>query len=139
VFSISRLFTGQNITGRSGIGTTELMVGCAFTYTPTVTGHIRINIAGIAMNTAGGAGAGTTITGRYGTGTPPAAGAALTGTQYGVIQHIFLPNLAQVGFMIMDIPTTFTVGMAYWFDLSVVSTSGAGAGVKDIQFTLLEL
>jgi hypothetical protein len=113
------------------------MIGCAFTYTPTVTGKIRINIAGIASNTTNGGG--TTVTARYGTGAAPAGGATVpTSTVLGIPQHLILQANNQVGFMIMDIPTTFVVGTTYWFDLSVVATSGT-AGVKDIQFTLIEL
>jgi hypothetical protein len=98
-------------------------------------------ISGLARNSTGGAGAGTTISGRYSNSVPappPGASAAL-GTAFGSDQHIYMSNAADyVGFTVTAIISSLTTGIPCWFDLAVQSTAGSTAFLKDIQTVMIE-
>jgi hypothetical protein len=121
------------------VSTTEKACGMAFAFTPTKSGNMLVWIAGMALN-ATLAGDGTNITGRYGTGTAPIAGATSgLGTQFGLIQHFIGSTTAgQQGFTVMDKITGQALGTAMWFDLSLVAVTGGGSTVKDVQIIVHE-
>jgi collagen type VII alpha len=121
-------------------GTSATAVGLGFTYTPQTSGCVCVTIAGLARNSTGGTGAGTTISGRYGTGTPPAANAtAGLGTLFGASQRTFGVDSADyTGFTVTAIISGLAIGTTCWFDLAVLSTAGSTAYVQDIQYTMFE-
>lgn len=132
--------SNNSATPTGNVSTTEKAMGLGFTITPDRTGTLLIWIGGVALNSTL-AGDGTTITGRYGTGTPPANGdTSGLGTQFSIPQHIVASTTAgQQGFIVMDKLTGLTVGDTYWFDLSLVAVTGGGASVKDVQYVALEV
>lgn len=131
-------FSSASPTG--GVSTTEKAMGLAFAFTPSKTGNIVVNIGGMALNSTL-AGDGTTITGRWGTGSAPANGATTgLGTQFGLPQHFVGSTTAgQAGFFITGEVTGLTVGAAIWIDLSVVAVTGGGSTVKDVTCSVIEV
>ena len=120
-------------------GTTPYMIGLGATFTPNKSGKCFIELAGVALNTTGGGGS-INILGRYGTGTPPAAGAAATGTSFGTVQHIVTnANNVQIGFTIIGIVSGLALGTPYWIDLVISTDSGTGGFVKDLQGIAMEI
>lgn len=130
----------QNFLGPTGgWGTTPLMVGLNFAFTPIASGKCFLIVAGIARNITGGA---VTITGYYGTGTAPAAGAVVPGgaTVFGPTQHVVTTSASQQAtFIVMQVISGLTVGVPYWFDLAISTASGTGATVLDVQGSGMEL
>lgn len=134
---------GSSAGPTGNVSTTEKAMGLGlvsgFAITPQVTGRVVIWIGGVALN-ATGAGDGTTITGRYGTGTAP-SNAATTGlgTAFGLPQHFIASTTAgQQGFLVMGNVTGLTLNVAVWFDLSLVAVTAGGASVKDVQIVVFE-
>jgi len=109
-------------------------------FTPEKTGSLVIWIGGVALNSTA-AGDGVTITGRYGTGTAPSNGdTSGLGTQFGTPQHFVASTTAgQQGFIVMGKVTGLTVGVACWFDLSLLAVTAGGASVKDVQYVAMEV
>lgn len=135
--------TGSSATPTGNVSTTAKMMGLGlvsgFSITPQVTGRIAIFIAGTALNSTA-AGDGTSITGKYGTGTAPSNAAADTGTAFGIQQRFIASTTAgQQGFVCMGIVTGLTLNTAVWVDLSVVAVTAGGSSVKDCQVIVFEL
>ena len=83
---------------------------------------------------------GATVQVRYGTGTAPTNGAALTGTQLGASQTFTALVAAQKdGFSITGIATGLTIGTAYWIDAAGNAVTGGTAAVTNITVTASEL
>lgn len=121
---------------------TGVMMGLAGTLTPTRSGKIQIIISGTIDNSTLGFGAQTQI--RYGTGTAPANGDALTGTAVGGLVKNINPSLALLipgasPFSINAIVSGLTLGTAYWIDLSLARVTGGTARVRDISVSVVEL
>jgi hypothetical protein len=108
--------------------------------TPNSSGKCFILIAGVAQNSTS-AGNETDVTGYYGTGAAPAAGAAITGTQFSITQHLVQSATSdQVGFTVFTILTGLTLGTTYWMDLAVAAPTGSPGGwVKDLQGAVFEI
>ncbi|HEX8838205.1 MAG TPA: hypothetical protein VF748_14785 [Candidatus Acidoferrum sp.] len=106
-----------------GLGT-----GCKLT--PTASTRIYVAFFGGVSNNTASAQASVTI--RFGTGTAPANGAALTGTISGsttfVINNANAAGTAGAFFPLtnMTVITGLTPGTAYWFDVGVAASSGGG-------------
>jgi hypothetical protein len=135
--------TGVSAAPTGNISTAEKMMGLGlvsgFTITPQVTGRICVIISGVALNSSG-AGDGTNVTGKYGTGTAPSNGAAVTGTTFGTTQHFIASTTAgQQGFTCMGIVTGLTLGTAVWLDLALLAVTAGGSTVKDCQVVVFEL
>lgn len=114
--------TPANPTGTNSA--TGVMMGLAASITPQVTGRIKIYVTGtiVSNNNAGAGGARI----RYGTGTAPANGAALTGTAIGNPAN-FIQGSANdsTPFALVGYVTGLTAGTAHWIDVSV-NTNGTG-------------
>lgn len=137
--------TGGNVASPTGnISTTETSMGlgasAGFFYTPTNTGKLVVIISGMAINSTG-AGDGTTISGRYGTGTAPSNGTTGSlGTLFSIPQHFVGSTTAgQQGFTIVGLITGLTLGVQMWVDLSLVAVTAGGATVKDVQCVIMEI
>lgn len=129
--------------GPYGTGTT--VIGLGYTYVIKGPGGLLLVIAsGLARNAAGGAGAATLVSLRWGTGTPPAAMSGNFGNTVGVNQNLFFVNAAdKAGWCIPWIGGGFAaspgVGAQIWFDLAVSSSVGTNAFVQDINFVVVEM
>lgn len=135
---------GSSATPTGNVSTTEKAMGlglvAGFTITPQVTGRVMIIIAGMALNSTA-AGDGTTITGRYGTGTAP-SNAATTGlgTAFGAAQRFVASTTAgQQGFICMGVVTGLSLNVAVWFDVSLLAITAGGSSVKDVQILVVEI
>jgi hypothetical protein len=100
-------------------------VGSTCTLTPTYSTRMRIEFNGNISNSASSSS--NTIQVRFGTGSAPANGAALTGTVVGSTYNnqtqttgVFTP------FATSAILTGLTPGTAVWFDISVGPSAGTG-------------
>jgi hypothetical protein len=109
------------ITNTSG----GLMAGLAGSITPVRSGKVFVTISGFGQN--GTAGSGTDVTMRYGTGTAPVNGAALTGTSIGARSiGVSSTALARVPFSVSAVITGLTLGTPIWLDLQHAAfTSGS--------------
>lgn len=136
---VSQSVSGSIAAPTGPAGTTPYMIGLGATFTPNSSGKCFIELAGVALNTTGGGGS-INIAGRYGTGTPPIAGAAITGTTFGIVQHIVSnANNVQIGFTVIGIVSGLTLGTPYWIDLVISTDSGTGGFVKDLQGVAMEI
>jgi hypothetical protein len=118
------------------------MMGLALAYTPTGSGIILIVITGIINS--GTASSNDTLGGRYGTGTAPVNGAAVTGTRFGpAADQEYRPNATGTygaAMAITGVVTGLTPGTPYWFDLALSTASPADAASLDnISAALIEL
>jgi len=100
--------------------------------------RLLIIISGMMRNSTGGAGAGTKISGRYGTGAAPVTGAAVSGNAFYTDQtHFTTDPDGYSGFSISCL-ASLSSSTPYWFDLAVASTAGTTAYVKDVLVTVME-
>ncbi len=134
---------GSSATPTGNVSTVAAMMGlgtiAGFAYTPLSTGKLFILVAGMALNSSG-AGDGTTVTGKYGTGAAPSNSDASTGTTFGIAQHFVASTTAgQQGFTVTGIVTGLGLGVAIWVDLSLLAVSAGGSTVKDVQCVILEV
>lgn len=133
---------GQVVSPVGNVSTTEVAMGLgtSFRIFTINTGVVFVIISGIVLNSAA-AGNGVTITGRHGIGTPPANGSAISlGTAFGASQHFVASTTAgQQGFCVHGIVSGLPIGVAAWFDLSIVAVTAGGATVKDVQFSVIEI
>lgn len=121
------------------VSTTAKMMGLAFAFTPDSTGRVLVVFAGMCFNSTA-IGSGTSITGKFGTGTAPVNGAASAGTTFGIQQRFIASTVAgKQGFTCMAIISGLVAGTAYWFDLEVVAVTSGGASVQDVQFIATEI
>jgi len=121
----------------AGLGAT-----CAFT--PTRTGQVMVTISGHVTLAAGlTAGAGMFNTIYYGTGTPPANGAAVTGTQATGAQRCFVgvsPTAAEYRpFSLTAVLTGLVIGTPYWVDLvQSLQIAGQSVSTANLNFAFME-
>lgn len=125
-------------------GTTESasydMMGCAVAYTPTKSGQVMVKIFGQVSNNI--ANKRTSVGARYGTGTAPANGDPLTGTNPGINAYNTSFTAADTYYMfILEFPASLTNGTAYWFDIALASPDAGGsiASVSQLTFIVREL
>jgi hypothetical protein len=133
--------------GVSGVDTIERMAaepgGFMWNWWPTSTGKLFVIITGLAENVDAG---GTIVTGRVGstsTGTPT-KGSPVTGTQLGMPVETYAPGLTIpftiIGYLEVFMPEVTELGTpGYWFTVSVRSTIGSGAGVRNIAVMIMEV
>jgi hypothetical protein len=127
----------NNPTGNVSTLEVHMGLGANFSITPSKSGLVFAIISGMVLNSTA-AGNGVNVRGRYNTGTAPANGATASGNALGAIQHFVASTTAgQQGFCIHGI-VSLTVGVAWWFDLSIQAVTAGGATVKDVQFSAIE-
>ena len=126
--------------GSTTSGTAVMMGigGGASVITPKVSGAVQVWIAGDGFNAT--AGNTFTVQLRYGTGTAPVNGAAVTGTAVGsAIQIQSVANNAQCGFALVGIATGLALATAHWFDIALTSSGGVASTVQNLSVVLVEL
>ena len=110
--------------------------GCVFT--PVVSKRALVRFVFQATNSVSSSG--LTFSLRYGTGTPPANAAGVTGTLLGVAQTkaqgfaAYTDGETADGLLLSLIP-----GTTYWFDLTLAQISSGTASIKNITFTAIEI
>jgi len=117
--------------------TTGVMAGLAGAITPTRTGKVLLTITGSYGN--GTAARGSSVKLRYGTGTAPGNGDALTGTAIG--NNPILNNAAAnhtSPFAATSIITGLSVGVAYWLDLEYQSITSGTTSMYNVTITAVE-
>ena len=114
------------------------MMGLAQQFEPLFTGKMRLTMCGQIANTKRGDGVITQM--RYGTGTAPTNGAALTGIAIGtgIVGTSAIGN-ALMPFCHDIIVAGLTPRTVYWFDGSDAAYTGGSAVVSNIQMTSEEL
>lgn len=108
--------------------TTAVMAGMGntLTLTPTYSTRIKIFLQGASFTSTAASSVGIQI--RWGTGTAPANGVAVTGTALGTsINTTAVGILSPVAFSLGGIVTGLTAGTAYWFDIAFFTGNVADA------------
>ena len=141
----------SNITSAAPTGTTSataVMMGIAGSITPLVTGRIFLIASGTMKNdtTADG----VTIDLRYGTGSAPSNGNAVTGTLVGIAQTFTaltgsLTNAFSIQGIItgLAVPGVNSLGAtgsttAVWLDLTALKISAGTASVANVSISAFE-
>jgi hypothetical protein len=135
--------TGTNPTGTTS--TTGVMMGLgsaggqSANITPQISTQVLVIIAvGAQFNS--GSSISTTSRLRYGTGTAPNNGAALTGTAVGAAWQSSAPAGQGGGATLLALITGLTIGTTYWLDLEVkTGTAGNTATVAAVAITAIEI
>lgn len=132
---------GATATSASPAGTTSttaVMMAAGGTLTPIRTGVALLTISGQMANATLNDGA--TVQLRYGTGTAPSNGAAVTGTLAGISQTATsLVAAAKSGFNITARVSGLTLGTAYWVDIALNAVTGGTATVTGVTVTTQEV
>lgn len=123
----------NNPTGTTS--TTGVMAGLNEVFTPNWSGNLSVAIGGTHGSSAANDGCTTHI--RYGTGTPPANGVALTGTALGSNQTSVAGTLL-VPFSNVASIVGLSVGTTYWFDLSEAAVTGGTCAMSNMNASILE-
>jgi len=127
----------NNPSGNVSTSEVHMGLGANFVITPANTGKVFAIISGMVLNSTA-AGNGVNVRGRYNSGTAPINGATASGNALGAIQHFVASTTAgQQGFCIHGV-VSLTVGVPWWFDLTIQAVTAGGATVKDVQFSVLE-
>jgi hypothetical protein len=122
--------------------TTLVMAGLGSTwaFTPGNTGKVLVTVTG--GSNVGTALTYTTVGARYGTGTAPANGAAVTGTRFGAAGDPSFESGAtghNTGFAFTAV-LPLTAGTAYWFDLALATGNASDTAVfSNLAITITEL
>lgn len=138
---VDRATTHTGTTSAAPTGTTSataVMMGLAGSITPTRGTKIIFMASGqMSNNTVLD---GETVDLRFGTGTAPVNGAAVTGTLVGIAQTATaLVAADRSGFALMGKVTGLSVGTAYWFDVSLLAITGGTATVTGVSLTAFEV
>lgn len=135
--------TGQPANPAATASLTLVMMGTGTTckITPASTGKVQVTITGLVFtNTAA---VNLTFGARFGTGTAPANGVAVTGTRWGSGTTDLTTRSAAlavgVPFALTDL-LTLTPATAYWFDIALLTSAGADtAAVTNLSFVAREV
>ena len=119
--------------------TTGKMMGLAAAITPATLGTVMAIVSGTLANaTAIADGAKTQI--RWGTGTAPVNGAALTGTAVGgIAQYIAATTAETAPFSLNAVISGLTPGTAIWVDISLAAITGGTAAATNVSVSLVEI
>ncbi|HEY1301440.1 MAG TPA: hypothetical protein VGF07_13150 [Stellaceae bacterium] len=117
--------------------TTPRMMGLAGAITLKFTGRAWVTITGDVFNATAGDGA--TIQLSYGTGTAPANGGALAGTQIGArVNYIAASTAEKVPFSLTALVTGLVNNTAYWLDAAVAAITGGTATIENTVISARE-
>lgn len=138
---VDRATTHTGTTAAAPTGTaslTAVMMGVNGSIVPTRGTKILIFASGQLSNDTINDGA--TVDLRFGTGTAPVNGAAVTGTLVGIAQTMtaLIAN-DRSGFCVMGKVTGLTVGVTYWLDLSLLAVTGGTASVTGVSVVAFEV
>ena len=120
------------------------MQGLAGTITPGKTGSVLVIVSGHFVSSTVTAGDGIKVQLSYGTGSAPANGAALAGTQVGAIREYTNPAVVTaadvlVPFSVNAVVTGLSLGTPYWIDLAAESIATVSSvGVANVSVSAIE-
>lgn len=118
---------------------TGVMMGLHGAITPTATGKVLMIVSGTIFNSTligDGAVAGL----RYGTGTAPANGDALTGTAVGgATVYVASTTAGSGGFSLNAVVTGLVATTPYWIDVALAAQTGGSAGISAVSISTIEL
>lgn len=146
---ISIDLSSYQATPSNPMGTTSAtgaMMGLDGSITPVNSGQILIVLSGEVNNSGAGNGANFQI--RYGTGTAPGNGIALTGTAVGRLGNMTNDQISGLlatltpgkkPFSLNSYITGLIVGTAYWIDISLAAIGGGTATVTDVSISIIEV
>lgn len=119
--------------------TSEVAAGMNAQLVPDHSGRVQFTLTGVTGNTTPGGGA--ILRMRYGTGTPPAAGATTgLGTYSGFLQRVITNNAADlVGFALTGVVTGLTLGTPYFVELTYAAITAGTAKIQDICLSAFEV
>jgi len=118
---------------------TQVMLGYAGSITPISSGRILIYGGGGLFNNTGVNVNGCLAQLRYGTGTAPINGAAVTGTAIGPITESNLKGANEIsGFGLMGIVTGLVLGTAYWLDFGFAAMVAGTGSLRNIAIAANE-
>lgn len=112
--------------------------GSSWALTPAKTGNVRVRIIGYLSNNNAFS---TVFSVNYGTGTAPTQGAATTGTAGATTTNQLTPTGTVPGiapFAYEFEVTSLTLSTAYWFDISMRTTTGGTAAITPISVIIEE-
>jgi len=138
-------FQPANPTSTNSASLVMLGVGGTVTVTSTKTGKLLIIVSGRCKSDT--AGDGVKILSRYGTGTAPINGAALTGTAFVTPAASSVVNVQNENSGTVWLPFTIVgfldnsanLNVATWFDLAYAVVTGGNALVTELQWVFVEL
>jgi hypothetical protein len=117
--------------------TTLVMAGYGQTFTPSKTGRVLIILLANVNNNTAGDGVQAVLS--YGSGTPPAANSALTGTQVGgTAKETSAAASASNEVALAAVVTGLTVGTTYWLDVAYSAITGGTATISIIYAVVIE-
>lgn len=125
-------------TGTTSASAVMMGLGATCTFTPSGTGQVLVTATGVFRD-SGTTGAGT-IGGRYGTGTAPANGAAVSGTRFGAAADFSVAptgTASGIPFCLQQV-LSLTPGTTYWFDLPTASNGTATANPRNVTMSFTE-
>ncbi len=134
--TLKATYQGTPADPSSTTNSTGVMMGLAGSITPTISGKVMITISGDMKNGTNNGNSVTHI--RYGTGTAPTNGNALTGTVAGALVNMTAAATNQRVPFSCNAIVTLTVGTTYWIDLGLKAASGT-AFVQNISISVVEL
>lgn len=140
-------FTPSDPTGTQSSTAVMMGLGTTVSITPNGSGIVLIIISGSIVNTAGSAGGpfnSSNLQIRYGSGTAPSNGVAVTGTAVGSqMTQQSHNNTNQVAFSLSAIVSGLTVSTKYWIDLSLQDvnepTPNGPVDLSNISISVVEL
>ena len=117
---------------------TGVHAGLGAVLTPTVTGKVLVTITGTMVNAVANKWPATAL--RYGTGTPPANGAAPAGTPLGALDFLTGNTVNNATpFSLTGVVLNAAIGVALWFDLVQSTTAGGTTTLNSVSVTAVEL
>lgn len=137
-------FNGKVAAPAGTVSGSQVMMGCGSVcaYTPIGSGIIFITATMFAYNTT--ATQSDIVGPRYGTGTAPVNGAALTGTRWGcstdpAIRPAVVGSSETLPVAFTDV-LSLTPGIPYWFDISLLSGSTSDElFITNVSMSIVEL
>ena len=131
-------FKPTNPTGTSSTSAFVMMgLGTTVTITPATSGKVLVIFSGTASNSTSGDGGALLI--QYGTGTAPANGAALAGTQCGTAQTMTSPSAGGKEPFSLACILAVTPGTTYWLDVAAEAATGGTFTPFQINVSAAEL
>jgi hypothetical protein len=129
--------TPANPTGTTATGA-AVMMGLAQLFTPGFSTRIKVEVSFMMANSTVNDGATAQL--RFGTGSAPANGAALTGTAVGSGKSFSsLTAALKTCVTLTAIITGLTLAAQYWLDVSLIALIGGTATITDVTLTAHEV
>jgi Collagen triple helix repeat (20 copies) len=120
-------------------GTSPIHLGLmATSYTSKNTSCFLMTFSGVVQNSSGTGGVNLQV--RWNTGSPPNLGSGASGLSlFSPMRIVPASATAWAGFNIPICLPFAPLGGNFWFDLTIWSTNGANASIRDIYYVIIEL